>query len=517
MVVSSEVVNWLCSAVRTLQKRVAELERARETPRVISLFGALEFRVVAPRYIKYGSELRQGVCVQKIYAPRYFRYLDSTSEGSSAAVFDDMEEEEEAAFASCGLAHSGFSAGSTIYLFDAICGKEEHEMSGSRTEDPYASLAKSSPRQNVGAPVSSAAVGMHVPTADVGMQVSSTDVGMQVSGSASADVAMQVSSADVGTQVSSADVGMHVSSADVGRHVSGSASTGVGMQVSSADVGLQVSSAEQDVGMHVSSAEVEMHVSGSASTGVGMQVSSADVGLQVSSAEQDVGMHVSSAEVEMHVSGSASTGVGMQVSSADVGLQVSSAEQDAEVGMRVSSAGSATTCARVNRSEVRVPDKMEQFDQFVIEVGVHGRSYLIDDMLRMSFTSQNVFRLARCLGRKFGTPVASKTQCRKLGYGYSLNHDILFGVFYMCTRLKISEIHGFTRQRATRDTVVEGILQDLIVVQGGPRTLGEHVHASFWKEDFSQWTLQDTRRVLGSVGTGVSSADVGMRVSFADV
>jgi len=403
MVVSSEVVNWLCSTVRTLQKRVAELERARETPRVISLFGALEFRVVAPRYIKYGSELRQGVCVQKIYAPRYFRYLDSTSEGSSAAVLDDMEEEEEAAFASCGLAHSGFSSGSTIYLFDAICGKEEHEMSGSRTEDPYASLAKSSPRQKVGAPVSSAAVGMHVPTADVGTQVSSTDVGMQVSGSASADVAMQVSSADVGTQVSSAGVGMHVSSADVGRHVSGSASTGVGMQVSSADVGLQVSSAEQDVGMHVSSADVEMHVSGSASTGVGMQVSSADVG-----------------------------------------LQVSSAEQDAEVGMRVSSAGSATTCARVNRSEVRVPDKMEQFDQFVIEVGVHGRSYLIDDMLRMSFTSQYVFRLARCLGRKFGTPVASKTQCRKLGYGYSLNHDILFGgvlYVYQIENIRNSRFH----------------------------------------------------------------------------
>ncbi|CAK0889975.1 unnamed protein product [Prorocentrum cordatum] len=255
---------------------------------------------------------------------------------------------------------------------------------------------------------------------------------------------------------------------------------------------LEVSSAEQSVDMHASSAEVEMHVFGSASTGVGMQVSSADVGLQVSSAEQDVGMHVSSADVGMHVSGRASTDVGMQVSSAYVGLQVSLAEQDAEVGMRVSSAGSATTCARVNQSDVRVPDKMEQFDQFVIEVGVHGRSYLIDDMLRMSFTSQNVFRLARCLGRKFGPPVASKTQCR-----YSLNHDILFGVFYMCTRLKISEIHGFTRQRATRDAVVEGILQDLIVVQGGPRTLGEHVHASFWKEDFSQWTLQDTRRVLG--------------------
>eukprot|EP00959_Pyramimonas_sp_CCMP1952_P389018 8150873-Pyramimonas_sp.AAC.1 len=60
----------------TLHKRVAELERARKTPRVISLFGASEFRVVAPKYTKYGSELRQGVCVQKIYAPRYFRYLD---------------------------------------------------------------------------------------------------------------------------------------------------------------------------------------------------------------------------------------------------------------------------------------------------------------------------------------------------------------------------------------------------------------------------------------------------------
>jgi hypothetical protein len=65
---------------------------------------------------------------------------------------------------------------------------------------------------------------------------------------------------------------------------------------------------------------------------------------------------------------------------------------------------------------------------------------------------------------------------------------------YQIEHIRNSRFH---RQRATRDTVVEGILQDLIVVQGGPRTLGEHVHASFWKEDFSQWTLQDTRRVLG--------------------
>jgi hypothetical protein len=266
---------------------------------------------------------------------------------------------------------------------------------------------------------------------------------------------------------------MYVSSADVGRHVSGSASTGVGMQVSSADVGLQVSSA--DVGMQVS---------GSASADVVMQVSSADVGMQVSSA--DVGMHVSAREYPSD-------------GSATISARLN--PWDARRVQLTFSARSATLSARENPSDVRVPDKMEQFDQFVTEVDVHGRGYLIDDMLRMSFTSQNVFRLARCLGRKFGTPVASKTQCRKLGYGYSLNHDILFGVFYMCTRLKISDIHGFTRQRATRDAFVEGILQDLIVVQGGPRTLGEHIHASFWNEDFSQWTLQDTRRVLGSVGT----------------
>jgi hypothetical protein len=270
------------------------------------------------------------------------------------------------------------------------------------------------------------------------------------------------------------------------------------MQVSSADVGLQVSSADESSTVVGSSSTrvVSKHVKRNVQepTEAETQRQGTDVMLSEDLEANPIEL-ISSADVGMHVSAREYPSDG----SATIGARLN--PWDARRVQLTFSARSATLSARENPSDVRVPDKMEQFDQFVTEVEVHGRGYLIDDMLRMSFTHQNVFRLARCLGRKFGTPVASKTQCRKLGYGYSLNHDILFGVFYMCTRLKISEIHGFTRQRATRDAFVEGILQDLIVVQGGPRTLGEHIHASFWNEDFSQWTLQDTRRVLGSVGT----------------